>query len=527
MAERVGVEPTWRFRPSDFESAPLWPLRYLSGARSIACGSTAAQPPCVILEGMPQSAGLPLPLFTRCALAAAGLLLSACPQVDVEDNRLNAVKRAGEIVVLTRNSPTTYYEGPEGPTGFEYDLAHAFADRLGVNLRMKSVPRFADILPMMARGEADFAAAGLTVTPQRAEQLRFTPHYQIIRQEVVHNTRAIAPKDVQGLIKTRIDVPAGTSYVERLEELKRHHPKLAWFTVSSLETEELLQQVQEGLTEITIADSNILAISRQLNPDLRVAFTLGDPEKLAWAFPPGDDDSLYKEAARFLEGIRGSNEFNQLVERHYGDAHRFNPVNIAAFLQKIESDLPRYKPLFMEAARRNALDWRLLAALSYQESYWDPAAVSPTGVRGIMMLTEITAQHLGISNRLDVHQSVHGGAVYLRTLRERIPAQIPEPDRTWMALASYNVGFNHVEDARIITQSQGASPDKWNDVKERLPLLAKSVWFNRARHGYARGYEPVQFVDRIRSYHEALKKNDDESRTLNSNDALRLKAPAL
>jgi len=476
---------------------------------------------------MPQSAGLPFSMFTRCVLAAACLLLAGCTPGDVEDNRLNAVKRAGEIVVLTRNSPTTYYEGPEGPTGFEYDLAHAFAEQLGVRLRMKSVPRFGDILPMLARGEADFAAAGLTITPQRAEQVRFTPHYQTIRQEVVHHARSVAPKDVQWLIKRHVEVVAGTSHIERLEQLKRHYPKLAWVSVNNLETEELLQQVQEGLTEITISDSNILAVSRQFNPDLRVAFSLGDPEKLAWAFPLGSDDSLYNEASRFIESMRGSSEFNHLLERHYGDAQRFNPINIAAFLQKIDSDLPRYKPLFVEAARRNALDWRLLAALSYQESYWDPAAVSPTGVRGMMMLTEITAQHLGISNRLDVHQSVYGGAIYLRTLRERMPARIPEPDRTWMALASYNVGFNHVEDARIITESQGADPDRWNDVKERLPLLAKSVWFNKTRHGYARGYEPVQLVDRIRSYYEVLKKNDDDSRTHNNNDALRLRAPAL
>ncbi len=466
-------------------------------------------------------------MAARGSLAAACLLLGACAQVDVEYNRLDAVKRAGEIVVLTRNSPTTYYEGPEGPTGFEYDLAHAFAERLGVGLRMKSVQRFGDILPMIARGEADFAAAGLTVTPQRAEQVRFTPHYQIIRQEVVHHARAAAPKDVRGLIKRHIEVVAGTSYIERLEQLKRRHPKLVWVTVNNLETEELLQQVQEGLTEITIADSNILAVSRQFNPDLRVAFTLGDPDKLAWAFPPGSDDSLFQEAERFIETLRGTNEINHLLERHYGDAHRFNPINIAAFLQKIDGELPRYKPLFVEAARRNALDWRLLAALSYQESYWNPAAVSPTGVRGIMMLTETTAQHLGIGNRLDVHQSVHGGAVYLRTLKDRLPARILEPDRTWMALASYNVGINHVEDARIIAQSQGADPDRWIDLKERLPLLAKSSWYSKTRHGYARGYEPVQFVDRIRSYYEVLKKNDDESRTRNDNDALRLRAPAL
>lgn len=469
----------------------------------------------------------PADLTTRSLLTLACLLVGACKNNTVEENRLDAVKRAGEIVVLTRNSPTTYYEGADGPTGFEYDLAHAFAQHLGVSLRMKTVERFSDILPRIAKGEADFAAAGISITPQRAQQVRFTPHYQIIHQEVVHHSRTSAPKDVAGLINRHIEIASGTSYIERLEELKKRHPKLNWTVVNNMETEELLAQVQEGIMDITIADSNILAISRQFNPDLRTAFSLGEPEQLAWAFPPNSDDSLYQEAVRFLEKLRSSNGFEHLIERHYGAASRLNPVNISAFLQKIETDLPRYKPMFVEAARRNALDWRLLAALSYQESYWDPTAVSPTGVRGIMMLTEATAEYLGISNRLDAYQSIFGGAAYLRLLRERVPDRIPEPDRTWMALASYNVGFNHMEDARIITQIRGGDPNKWNDLQNNLPLLTKAVWYVKSKYGYARGYEPVQFVNRIRSYYEVLKKVDEESRARNNNDALRLRAPAL
>jgi membrane-bound lytic murein transglycosylase F len=458
-------------------------------------------------------------------VAAAWLLGSGCQPA--EDNKLNAVKRAGELVVLTRNSPTTYYEGPDGPTGLEYDLARAFANHLGVILHMKTAARFGDILPMIARSEADFAAAGLTVTALRAEQVRFTPPYQTIRQQVIHHAKTTQPSDVKGLIGRHIEVIAGSSYLERLEQYRTQYPQLAWMTVSNMETEELLLQVQEGLTEFTISDSNIVDISRQFNPDLRIAFDLGEPEMLAWAFPPDTDDSLYQEAARFIETMRTSGELEHLIERHYGAASRFNPINIAAYLQKIETDLMRLKPFFEEAARRHQLDWRLLAAMSYQESYWNPNAVSPTGVRGIMMLTEITAQHLGVHDRMDPRQSIMGGAAYLRNLINRMPGRIAEPDRTWMAMAAYNVGFNHLEDARILTQTQGADPDKWNDVKERLPLLAKTAWYTKTKHGYARGYEPVQFVNRIRTYYEVLKKNDNESRTRRSNDVLRLKAPAL
>jgi membrane-bound lytic murein transglycosylase F len=458
-------------------------------------------------------------------LAAACLPGSGCQPA--ENNKLGAVLRSGELVVLTRNSPTTYYEGPDGPTGFEYDLANAFAKHLGVDLHIKTVDRFADILPMIARDQADFAAAGLTVTALRAGQVRFTPHYQVIRQQIVHHAKSVPPANVQDLAGRHIEVIAGTSFVERLERMKVQYPRLNWVTVENMETEELLLQVQEELTELTISDSNIIALSRQFSPDLRVAFDLGEPENLAWAFPLSEDDSLYQEAAHFIETQRASGGLNHLIERYYGAATRFNPINVAAFLQKIETELPRLKPVFEEVAQRYHLDWRLLAAMSYQESYWNPNAVSPTGVRGIMMLTETTAQHLGIADRLDVRQSVHGGGAYLRSLMDRIPERIPEPDRTWMALAAYNVGINHLEDARIITQTQGADPDKWNDVKERLPLLAKATWFATTKHGYARGYEPVQLVNRVRTYHEILKKGDNDSRARQNNDVLRLKAPAL
>jgi membrane-bound lytic murein transglycosylase F len=458
-------------------------------------------------------------------IPAVLLFGSGCQPAD--DNKLNAVKRAGELVVLTRNSPTTYYEGPDGPTGFEYDLAHAFAENLGVTLTIKVADRFTDILPMAARAEVDFAAAGLTVTALRAEQVRFAPPYQVIRQQVVHNAKTTPPAKVADLVNRHIEVIAGTSYVERLEQLKQQYPQLSWVTVDNMETEELLLQVQEGLIDVTVSDSNIIALSRQFNPDLRVAFDLGDPENLAWAFPLSGDDSLYQAAVHFIETMQASGELSHLIERYYGAASRFNPINIAAFLQKIETDLPQLKPVFEEAGQRYLLDWRLLAAMSYQESYWDASAVSPTGVRGIMMLTETTAQHLGISDRLDVRQSVSGGSAYLRTLRDRLPDRIAEPDRTWMALAAYNVGMNHLEDARIIAQMQGADPDKWNDVKERLPLLTKATWHTKTKHGYARGYEPVQFVNRIRTYYEILKKNDNDTRARHNNDVLRLKAPAL
>jgi membrane-bound lytic murein transglycosylase F len=166
----------------------------------------------------------------------------------------------------------------------------------------------------------------------------------------------------------------------------------------------------------------------------------------------------------------------------------------------VQTRLPRYLDWFKEAADKYQLDWRLLAAMGYQESKWDPGAVSFTGVRGLMQLTEDTAAMMRAGNRLDPRASIFGGAKYLSRLLDTVPSRIEEPDRTWFAVAAYNVGFGHVEDARILTQQQGRNPDRWEDVRETLPLLSQERWYTRTRRGYARGWEPVRYVDNVKAY---------------------------
>lgn len=451
--------------------------------------------------------------------------LTGC--VPSNGSKLESVQRAGELVVLTRNSPTTYYEGPDGDTGIEYELATAFAQRLGVRLSMVVPPRFSDIIPMISRGEGDMAAAGITVTDIRRRRVRFAPPYQEIRQQLIYRLGHPYPENFQELPGYQLEVVSGTSYEERLHQLKLLYPALSWTANDAVETEELLQQVQEELVQLTIADSNIVDLSRQFNTDLRVAFDISPPEQLAWAFPPGDDDSLLREAEKFFNELRSSGRLAQLVEKYYGATARFNPINIAAYTLRIGDTLPAYRPLFEKAGEQHDMDWQLLAAMSYQESFWDPKSVSPTGVRGMMMLTSDTAAHLGVSDREDPEQSILGGARYIRQLIDRLPRRIREPDRTWMALAAYNVGMHHLEDARIITQQQGGDPDKWSDVKTRLPLLAKTAWHSKTKYGYARGYEPVQFVNRIRLYYGVLRQIEGETRAVSRNNLIKLKPPAI
>ncbi|MFL6648010.1 MAG: membrane-bound lytic murein transglycosylase MltF [Sulfurifustaceae bacterium] len=477
---------------------------------------------------MPRIKTLSAPgLKTRHAAAIALLLplLGGCSIL--ADSSLDAIKRSGEIRVLTYTGTTTYYETPDGAAGFEYDLAKAFADHLGVKLRIVVADRYADVMPRLLDGEADFAAAAIPDTASRRALVRFTPPYQHVSQQVVYRAGSLRPSKLEDLANREIEVQEGSRYAERLQELKQQHRDLRWLETPDRRPEEHLELVWDGLLDLTIADSNIVALSRPYYPELQVAFDIQKPEPLAWAFRPSRDSSLYDAAVQFLDSYRKSGALAQLLDRYYGPAGRSDFVNLTVFRARVFNRLPLYQHMIADAAEQNDLDWRLLAAVAYQESHWDPKSVSFTGVRGFMMLTSATAADLGVLDRHDPQESIEGGARYLRDLLDRLPERIQYPDRLWFGLAAYNVGLAHLEDARILTQKLGGNPDKWNDVKQRLPLLSEPKWYEQTKYGYCRGYEPVQFVSHVREYYDALTKIDDIEKSKHAVLALRLRAPAI
>jgi membrane-bound lytic murein transglycosylase F len=429
------------------------------------------------------------------------VLLNACSP---NRNILEQVQHSGELHILTRNAATTYYAGPHGPAGLEYDLVKAFADSLGVKLVIKTSDNLKEILGKINSGEAHIAAAGLTVTEKRQELVRFTPPYQHITQQVVYHKNGEKPKSLADLQDGHLEVIANSSHVELLKTLKEKQPELQWDENNSAGSAELLTLVADQLIDYTIADSNEISLNRRYYPQLKVAFNLSESQPLAWAMQHGDDDSLYNEAVNFFKAIKKNGELARMVKRNYGHMRRYDYAGTPTYLKHAQFRLPRYQGLFEAAANQYDLDWRLLAAIAYQESHWNPRAVSPTGVRGMMMLTNATARDLGVSKRTDPKQSVDGGTLYFTQLLEMFN-DIPEPDRTWFALAAYNVGHGHVRDAQKITKLRGGNPKKWTDLKENLPLLTQHKWFKKTRFGYARGNEPVKYVENIRSYYDILR----------------------
>lgn len=431
----------------------------------------------------------------------AGLVLSG---YSAPPTRLQQIIDSRELVVATRNSPTTYYEGAQGPSGFEYDLARLFADRLGVELRIVAPPSLTAILPMVDDGRADLAAAGLAVTSERRQLVRFGPAYDEISQQLVYRQGTQVPASLADLGSDVIEVVSGSSHAERLRWLADGHPEINWYENEDTDIRELLRRVWKREINYTVANSNDVRLNQRFYPELRVAFDVTEPQPLAWAFAKGDDDSLIEAAQEFFARIEANGQLEQLRERYYGHVQDFDYVQTRRYITHIYQRLPGYKDAFVQAARRFDLDWRLLAAIGYQESHWDPLAVSPTGVQGIMMLTQTTADELGVVDRADAQNSIEGGARYFRLIQRRIPQDIPDPDRTWFALAAYNMGIGHLEDARELTAQRGGDPRKWMDVKETLPLLGQRQWYERTRYGHARGKEALRYVENIRSYYDIL-----------------------
>ena len=426
------------------------------------------------------------------------LLLATCSQ---PPPLLEQVLRQGELRVVTRNSPDAYYLGSLGPEGPAYDLASRFAEHLGVPLRLYTVRTREEAIGEVAAGRAHVAAAGLSTGIELPRGTQYGPGYQRVREHLVYRRRTARPTGIEQAARGQIEVAAGSAHQRTLQELRLRHPDLVWIEREDTDTEEILADLSQGVVQFTLASSTEFALNRSVHPELAIALDLSPERALAWVVSTaGHDASLLDRVNAYFALARREGAIKALLQRYYGEDHRFDYLLSRNFMEHLKSRLPRYLAWFQEAAETHGLDWRLLAAMGYQESKWDPDAVSFTGVRGLMQLTEDTAARVQAADRTDPRSSIFGGARYLAQLSRSIPARIPEPDRTWLAVAAYNVGLGHLEDARVLAQAAGRNPDSWADVREFLPLLSQERWYTRTKRGYARGWEPVRYVDNVQAY---------------------------
>lgn len=420
---------------------------------------------------------------------------------NTQNSQINKIISQGELRISAVSSPLIYIDEQKQLRGFDYELAQGFASYLGVKLKITIRPTFEQIFDDLENGDADIAVAGLLYNKDRLAKTKTGPSYLNVTQQLVYRKGTNRPKNFNE-INGKLLVTAGTAHASTLKELSKEYPNLKWEETSKYNTSQILEMVADGEVDYTLEDSIAVALQQRIHPQIAVAFDLLDEHAITWYMRRSKENSLDAALLDFFNLSHETELLARLNEKYFSHVESFDYFDTMAFIKAIDNKLPEYQPLFEKYAQ--VIDWKLLAAIAWQESHWDPLATSPTGVRGLMMLTKPTATTMGIADRLDPEESIKGGAAYLAYIMERLPETIEEDDRIWFALSAYNMGYGHMQDVRKLTEMLGGDPNRWLDVKARLPLLTQKKYYSQLTYGYARGHEAYRYVENIRRYHQSL-----------------------
>lgn len=409
---------------------------------------------------------------------------------------------SGVLKVSIRNNSMGMIDEQGQWAGMEYELLTRFANKYNYQLELIPTANYQEMLSSILEHKAHFAAANISVTLDRMMLYRFSQPYEETLQLVLYNALDKQPSTLDEL-DNKIVVLKYSNYASALREFKQVKPDFSWGTRNT-GIDDILTGLNDGDIKATIIDANLYRYYRRFYPNIRIAFQLNDVYPIAWAFPRDRYNTLLTQANEFINNALQNGLIEQLKSQYFSHLDNYDQAGSLHFMKLVQQRLPEYIPLFRKIAEKYEMDWRLLAAIAYQESHWNPKAISPTGVRGLMMLTLTTAKQVKVKNRLDPEQSVRGAAMYLKKLEKKIPERIQSPDRLWMALAAYNLGFRHLETARILTQRSGDNPDHWHDIKKHLPRLNKLDQVKKIKRRPASGRQAAEYVEKIKSYYEML-----------------------
>lgn len=407
-----------------------------------------------------------------------------------QPSRLERVQRSGTLRVAVPVDPGIDQAAFQD---MHHVLLREFANRLDVTVSLVEAESQAALLDMLTRDEVDIAVPGQPLPEPLPRHLRAAPTYADSQTHVVCNDAVRVSLDGQaGAALRQIRVSGSDGYVARLSRAGIRRIGLA--PTLPLGTVALLERVSAGDIPCTLAQRDEVARARQRLPTLRLGAAVGPPGNIGWALRNTRDDSLARQVDRFFVKARKSGLIAQLRQQERGLRRRFDVVDLDGFRLALATKLPRYEADFRRAGAEHGIDWRLLAALGYQESRWNPRAESPRGAGGLMMLTAATTRSLGGGDRFDARSSIGVGARYLARLRTELGDAVPEPDRTWLTLAAYNLGPGGLARARRAVVAQGGNPDRWAEVRRALPTIGRG----------AQGWEPVYHVESVRRYFALL-----------------------
>lgn len=413
--------------------------------------------------------------------------------------RIESPRDAGKLVVAIRETPAFFQTEGESHSGFEHDLISAFAESMGLRLHFVRAADPFELTDLALAGRVHLAAT----MPIGNAHLDYSVPIRTVRQWIVGHNEVLGPESLNDLAGRTVEVLAGSTIADTLRGLPEKFRPLV-VEVPGANEMDLLERVATHKAELVAVHDIHLDLGVNFFPEVIALLALPGKIELGWAFGGKDAEGLRDKANAYIAAARADGTLARLTDRYFGHIKRINAEGIARFIDDARIRLPQWRRHFMAAQDLTGIDWRLLAALAYQESKWDPLATSFTNVRGMMMLTEDTADYLRVKNRLDGAESIRAGARYLADLVEQVPESARFPDRLWLALSAYNLGMGHFRGARTVAQKMKRDPDVWYEMKQVLPQLARPDVYARLKSGRARGGEAVIMVENIRSYYDVL-----------------------
>jgi membrane-bound lytic murein transglycosylase F len=405
---------------------------------------------------------------------------------------LHKILKRGELTVITKNTAHSYYLYHDEPMGFEYELAKAYAEYLGVRLKLKMADKWEAMIPVLNDGTGAIIAAGVTITPAHENRVAFSNGYMAIQPHIITHRNNRKINHIKDLANKTIHVRSGSAFQKRLEELQRQGASLTIQLYEDVPTEELIQKVSDREIEVTIAASNIAILNRRHYPLAVMKGTIGAEEQLGWAVNP-NAHQLRDSINAFFHTIKENGKFDEIYNKYYGDTEDFDYIDLSAFHRRIKTRLSRYSPFIKAAAR-------------------DPWARSHAGARGLMQLLPRTAKSLGVSDIYNPVENINGGVQHLKNLFDLYDKAADE-DRLLISLAAYNIGQGHISDARRLAIKMKLNPNQWSSLSTTLPLLRYKKYYKKAKYGYCRGTEPVKYIKQIMIYYDLLKRQGIESGT--------------
>ncbi len=426
------------------------------------------------------------------------------PIGSIHKDDLAGIRKRGTLRVLTVNNGATYFLWRGELKGFEYELARKFADEIGCNLEMVVIPAYGGLIPALREGKGDIIAALMTATAARKKRVAFSRPYSYAVETVVAWADESGIEKAIDLSGRTVTVREASSYRQTLDELKKTVPGLIInFAPAEMQTEKIIDRVAAGEYDLTVADSDILAIELTWRDDVKGVLALGEKVPHCWAVRESNTKLLQAINGFFDREYRGL--FYNLAYKKYFQ----NPKKIKSYVKDradlgSDGSISPYDGLVRKSAVDYDFDWRLITAQMYRESRFKPDAVSWAGAKGLLQVMPKTAGEMGLSPLEDPKIGIEAGVRYLDWSRDRFDKDLPQDEKVFFALSAYNAGAGHVFDARRLAKKLGLNPDRWfGNVEEAIMLLSRPEYAQKARYGYVRGKEVTDYVRSIRDRYRA------------------------